>query len=222
VRSDDLQSRDRLRWEDQCLARAKAGDRAAFGELYREYAPPLFARVLLPKLGNRPAAEDALAETFRVALERLHQYESRGVSFYFWLVRIAANKATDLHRVKQRTGRALTSLEELLGPLADAPDGPSKALEDKHEMARLRDRVSACLDALNPRYRRAIELRFFEEKERQECADLLEVKLGTFDVLILRALRSFRAEWERTGRPSDPMMFQSAPSAPSGPNDPTE
>lgn len=217
MRSDDLQSRDRLRWEDECLARAKAGDRAAFGELYREYAPPLFARVLLPKLGNRPAAEDALAETFRVALERLHQYESRGVSFYFWLVRIAANKATDMHRVKQRTGRALTSLEELLGPLADAPDGPGKALEDAREMASLRARVSACLDALNPRYRRAIELRFFEERERQDCADLLEVKLGTFDVLILRALRSFRSEWERaTGRTSDPMLPNSTLPVPQG------
>ncbi|MCB9624550.1 MAG: hypothetical protein H6723_14650 [Sandaracinus sp.] len=136
MRSDDLQSRERLRWEDECLARAKRGERAAFGELYREYAPAIFARVLLPKLGNRPAAEDALAETFRVALERLHQYESRGVSFYFWLVRIAANKATDMHRVKQRTGRALSSLESLLGPLADAPDGPGKQLEDATELAR--------------------------------------------------------------------------------------
>jgi RNA polymerase sigma-70 factor (ECF subfamily) len=197
VRSDDLQSRERLRWEDELLRRARAGDRAAFGELYREYAPTLFARVLVPKLGNRSAAEDALAETFRTALERLHQYESRGVSFYFWLVRIAANKATDMHRVKQRTGRALSSLEDLLGPLATGPDAPQKQLEDAREIASLRARVASCLDALNPRYRQAIELRFFDERERQECADVLEVKLGTFDVLILRALRAFRKEWER-------------------------
>lgn len=207
MRSDDLQSRERLRWEDECLARAKRGERAAFGELYREYAPAIFARVLLPKLGNRPAAEDALAETFRVALERLHHYESRGVSFYFWLVRIAANKATDMHRVKQRTGRALSSLESLLGPLADAPDGPGKQLEDATELAQMRQRVATCLDALNPRYRQAIELRFFDERERQDCADLLDVKLGTFDVLILRALRAFRKEWERgTERTSQPML----------------
>ncbi|MCB9624549.1 MAG: hypothetical protein H6723_14645 [Sandaracinus sp.] len=67
--------------------------------------------------------------------------------------------------------------------------------------------MATCLDALNPRYRQAIELRFFDERERQDCADLLEVKLGTFDVLILRALRAFRKEWERgTERTSQPML----------------
>jgi len=49
---------------------------------------------------------------------------------------------------------------------------------------------------MNPRYKRAIELRFLEERTRQECADVLEVKLGTFDVVLLRALRAFRKEWE--------------------------
>ncbi|MBX3248946.1 MAG: RNA polymerase sigma factor [Myxococcales bacterium] len=197
MRSDDLQSEARRRWEDERLQRARSGDRAAFGELYREYAPAIFARVLLPRLGNRAAAEDALAETFRTALERLHQYESRGVSFYFWLARVAVNKATDMHRVKQRTGRALTSLEEMLGPIVSGPDAPHTLLEQERELAALRARMGAALDALNPRYRRAIELRFFDERERQDCADLMEVKLGTFDVLILRALKALRRELER-------------------------
>ena len=55
------------------------------------------------------------------------------------------------------------------------------------------------LARLNPRYRRALELRFFEERSRQECAAALEVKLGTFDVLLLRALRAFRKEWDHDG-----------------------
>ena len=52
------------------------------------------------------------------------------------------------------------------------------------------------LEAINPRYRRAIELRFLEDKSREECAGAMEVKLGTFDVLLLRALRAFRKEWD--------------------------
>ena len=108
--------------------------------------------------------------------------------------------------IHQHVGAA-PPVQAVPGALADAPDGPGQQLEDAREMARLRGRVSRCLEALNPRYRQAIELRFFEERERQECADVLEVKLGTFDVLILRALRAFRKEWEReTERTSQPML----------------
>ena len=48
--------------------------------------------------------------------------------------------------------------------------------------------------ATGPR-RRALELRFFEERARPECAEALGVKIGTFDVVLLRALRAFRREW---------------------------
>lgn len=192
-----LSSRERLRWEKRCIEQTLGGDNAAFGELYRSYAGPLFARVLMPRLGNRSAAEDALAETFRTALERLHQFESRKVSIYFWLSRIAANKATDMHRVKSRTSRALTNFEGLLAPLRDDTPEPGSEAERRAEAERLKASVAQTLERLNPRYRRAIELRFLEDKPRQTCADALEVKLGTFDVVLLRALRAFRREWDK-------------------------
>lgn len=192
---EDLNQAERLRWEHGLVARAVAGDRAAFAELYRAYAPPLLARVLLPKLGNRAAAEDALSETFRTAFERLDGFEARGVSLYFWLARIAGNKALDLHRAKATTGRALASFEGLLSPLAEAPPDPSELLELRVDMVRLRAAVADVLGRLNERYRRAIELRFVEELPREACAAALGLKIGTFDVLLLRALRAFRKEW---------------------------
>ncbi|NOY93917.1 MAG: sigma-70 family RNA polymerase sigma factor [Deltaproteobacteria bacterium] len=190
------ESRERLDWEGRIIARVLAGEVRAFGELYAAYAPSLFSRVLMPRLGNRAAAEDALSETFRVALERLGQYRPDGKSVYRWLSRIAANKAMDMHRVKARTSRALVNFEGLLGPLRE-DQGPTTELEESQERARLTAQVGEALGALNPRYRRAIELRFFEARERADCAQQLEVKLGTFDVLLLRALRSFRKAWEQ-------------------------
>ena len=55
--SADLNQPERLRWEADLVTRARDGERVAFAELYRAYAARLFARVLLPKLGNREAAE---------------------------------------------------------------------------------------------------------------------------------------------------------------------
>jgi len=190
------ETRERLDWERRIIARTLDGDLRAFGELYTAYAPSLFSRVLMPRLGNRAAAEDALSETFRVAMERLGQFQQDGKSIYRWLSRIAANKAMDMHRVKARTSRALVNFEGHLGPLREG-QGPTTELEQSQERARLTAQVQGALEALNPRYRRAIELRFFEGRERADCAEQLEVKLGTFDVLLLRALRSFRKAWER-------------------------
>jgi RNA polymerase sigma-70 factor (ECF subfamily) len=189
---------DNLAWERARLTAARRGDRAAFAELYGRFAPELFRRVLMPRLGNRQAAEDALSEVFRTFLERMDRYEDQGKSVWYWLARVAVNKATDMHRVKGRTNRALVSFKSLLDPLAEGPSDPDAEVSGKVEKERLGDAVKETMERLNPRYRRAIELRFLEDRSRQDCAEALEVKLGTFDVLILRALRSFRKEWERS------------------------
>jgi RNA polymerase sigma-70 factor (ECF subfamily) len=189
---------ENLSWERRSVEAARRGDRAAFAELYRRYAPELFRRVLMPRLGNRQAAEDALAETFRTFLERIDQYEDQGKSVWYWLARVAVNKATDMHRVKGRTNRALVSFKSLLEPLTQGPKTPDALVESDVERERLAEAVTVTIQRLNPRYRRAIELRFLEDRSREDCAEALEVKLGTFDVLILRALRAFRKEWDRT------------------------
>ena len=193
--AEDLNQPDRLRWEQPLVARARSGDRGAFAEIYRAYAQRIFARVLLPKLGNREAAEDALAETFRTAFERMVGFESRDVSLYFWLSRIATNKALDLHRARATTHRALASFETLVAPLGEAPPDPSLLLDLRADSERIKAAVATTLERLNPRYRRAIELRFVEDLGREDCAAALDVKLGTFDVLLLRALRAFKKEW---------------------------
>ncbi|MGE0786777.1 MAG: RNA polymerase sigma factor [Sandaracinaceae bacterium] len=181
--------------ERRLVERMREGDQRAITEIYRAFAPRLFSRVLMPKLGNRDAAEDALGETFRTGIEKLSTWDDKGVSLYFWLARIAANKATDMHRVKARTRRALASFEELLAPLRPSAPRPEKQLVEKERDALLKENVEASLARINPRYAHAIRLRFLEDKSREACAEILDVKIGTFDVLLLRALRAFKKEW---------------------------
>lgn len=192
----EIQSEQWLAWEKDCVERARRGDRAAFAELYRAFARPLYSQCLLPRLGSRAAAEDVLAETFRVLLESLDGFVHEGKSIWFWIVRVAINKANDAHRAAARKGRALASYEKLVEPIAPASLTPDSELELAERAARLSALVADVLGRINPRYRRAIELRVLEERSREDCAAALEVKLGTFDVLVLRALRAFRSEWE--------------------------
>ena len=186
----DLSDDTSLQWERACLARARTGDREAFSELYRVFAPTLYARVLLPKLGERQAAEDALAETFRSLLEQLPELDCEH-SVWPWLCRVGSHKASDVFRRYQRARKAVASCERLLVPLLGT-------IEPEHnpDRERLAQAISRLLTELPVRQREAIELRFFEERSRQECAERMQLKLGTFDVLLLRALRAFRAQWE--------------------------
>jgi len=181
-----------LEEERRCLRALRRGERAAFHRLYQVMAPPLFARILLPRLGDAQAAQDVLADTFQTVLERLDAYQDRGGSIWSWLVTIAGNRAHDLQRQRARVGRPLVGFESLLAALADDAATPSDEMVDAE---RLRSAVASTLNQVNPRYRRALELRFFDERPRVECAALMEVKLGTFDVLLLRALRAFRVQW---------------------------
>ena len=48
---------------------------------------------------------------------------------------------------------------------------------------------------LQDRYRTAIELRLVQELSREDCAQRLGVTIGTFDVLLFRAVRAFRKQF---------------------------
>lgn len=185
-----------LEEERRLLGELRRGDRSAFPRLYRAFAQPLYARVLLPKLGDRQAAEDVLAETFRIMVEKLDSYDDRGGSIWSWLATVAANRARDVERERSRRGQALRGFALLSAPLLDAqPPGPA---DDAGDGTRLQAAVAKVMEELNPRYRRALTLRFLEDRPRAECAERLEVKVATFDVVLLRALRAFRERWQAT------------------------
>lgn len=193
------QRQEQLEKERALLATIRTGDRRPWGDLYDMYAPVLYRRILMPRLANPTAAEDALSETFRTAMERFEQYQDHPAGIYPWLARIGQNKAIDMHRVRATTGRKLNDLTDLLSPLMERVPGADELLELKLEEGGLGARMNALLGSLHPRYRRALELRFLEEKSREVCAELLEVKVATFDVLLLRALRSLRKAWDQEG-----------------------
>jgi RNA polymerase sigma factor (sigma-70 family) len=181
--------------DNELVARAQAGDRTAFSALYERYAGELYRKVLMPRCGQADAAEEALAETFRTLLTALGRYEPHAAGPWPWLARVAASKAMDVHRARARKLRALANFTRLVTPLVPedyAPDDATRARE-RSDLSRA---VSEVLEGLNPRYRRAIELRFFEELARDECAERMQITLGNFDVTLLRALRAFRTAWE--------------------------
>ena len=194
----DINSPDWLKKERRWVKKARRGDRAAFAKIYQAFAQALYAQVLLPRLSDAQCAEDALAETFVVAWQRLEQFQHRQVSIWFWLQRIAKNKATDMFRARHRRAKAIVNYQGLLAPLQEEPEQPLSVQQQRQEDERRKRRIYQTLQKLNPRYQRVLTLRFLEDRPRQACAQQMGVRLGTLDVLVLRALRAFGKEWSRS------------------------
>ena len=177
--------------ERRLCERAKAGDRAALGELLGQHGPRLYRSVLLPRLGSRPAAEEALSLTYLKVIERFDRFEWQNVGVYPWLRVVAMRVALDQLRARKREllfdGAELE--REIDQGEREARD--ARALEAQ-DLALCRTRVESLLSRIHPRYADAIRLRVLEERPRQEAAQVLGVAVGTFDVVLHRAMVALR------------------------------
>lgn len=176
--------------ERAVILQLQQGDRQAAGTLYRWYGDALYRQVLLPRLPDPDLASDCLAETFVTALTKIASYRfQEGVSIFFWLRRIAINKAMDQHRRQGRT----TELPEVLSE-DDAGDlvEPAEKADRNLDVEDTKGMVETSMSRLNERYALALRLRMIEDRSREECAQILGITVGNFDVLLHRAAKAFR------------------------------
>ena len=60
------------------------------------------------------------------------------------------------------------------------------------ELAQTKAQVQEALSSLNPRYAQALRLRLLEDRDREECAEAMDVTVSNFDVILHRACKAFR------------------------------
>ena len=176
--------------ERELVERAQAGDRRAFRQLYQLHANTVFRCAIMPLVRDRNLAEDLLSETFIRALDNLPRFRWQSRGLLPWLIRIGKNLCLDHLRKAGRTSAWPEGFEQ---QIPDLSDSDSESLLGRAELSDvLRERIDTVMDDLNPRYRRVLELRMVQKRSRQESAAELDVTLGTLDVLLFRACKSFR------------------------------
>ena len=160
------------------LVAAAQADPERFLDLYDRYFHRVWAYVIR-RARDRVEAEDVTSEVFRRALENLGGYEWRGIPFFAWLQRIAANVLADRW---QKSGK------ESGEPPPEAA-GPDQDLEQRAMLYQLIDRLPEV-------QRRLIELRYLEERSLHDIAGTLGRSEGAVKQLQRRALESLRELWE--------------------------
>jgi RNA polymerase sigma-70 factor, ECF subfamily len=84
------------------VARAQAGELAAFGEIYERYARHV--RMVVSRVIIDPhEAEDVTQQVFTKLMSNIGAYEARTQPFHHWLSRVARNQAIDSLRRRRPT-----------------------------------------------------------------------------------------------------------------------
>jgi len=167
------------------IARVRAGDTQAWGDLYREFAPAIF-RFCRRAMPTREDAEDATMEIFMKLRDKLTQYD-QSRSFTAWLYRVAANHCWDmLRRRKARHDKDTEDIDDL--PIeAPEPNQLEKLIEE-----RTSEEVRKALDKLGARARMALVMRYYSDMSYDEIADALGVRRPFVGVVLLRARHELR------------------------------
>ncbi len=181
-----------LEEEQRQVEEAQAGNLDAMRPILERYAQPLYGTVILPRLGDSATAEEVLRDTLATAVEKIRRFTWQGKSIYPWLRQIAINKVYDVHRQAKRSRRLADAMVHEVAVETDPETHADAQLIADQERAAHRARIAEAMQHIAERYRTAIELRLIQELSREECAKRLGITIGTFDVLLFRAVRAFR------------------------------
>ncbi len=174
---------------EAAVVAAAQSDPNRFGDLYSSHVGFIHA-LAWGRLGDRAAAEDVTAETFRRALRALPRYEPRGVPFRAWLCRICINLINDELSRRQNALRFSSAM-----PM----DPPLDAASDEMAEAETRAMVHALIDQLPPDHREVIMLRFAEDLSVADAAVRLGRSPDAVKQLQRRALAGLRSLATRGG-----------------------
>jgi RNA polymerase sigma-70 factor (ECF subfamily) len=173
------------------------GSEHAFRDIVLRYQRPVFG--LIARVVRNPGrAEELAQDTFVKAFRALHTYDVQR-KFSAWLLTIAHHVAIDEVR---KGALATVSLDEL-----SAPDGPTIEFTDTKgaspaavaERTALASALKMAIGKLRPEYREVVTLRYEQELEYDEIAEITGLPLGTVKSSLFRARKELASEMEAMG-----------------------
>jgi RNA polymerase sigma-70 factor, ECF subfamily len=175
-----LQQEERVDVGDEALlAQVRVGDHAAFEQLFRRYAEPLYD-CAYGYVGSRDVAQEIVQQLFVTLWERRRVWQVSG-TVATYLYRAVRNGSLNALRDNRRRLR-----------LGDRPyDGPGveQAIE-ADDLARV---IARIVSRLPERCREVFRLNRYHHLTYAEVAQVLNLSVKTVELHMARALRELRA-----------------------------
>jgi len=163
----------------------------AFAELYQHYLPRIYA-FAWRRTGSAAAAEDVCSSSFEAALKGINRFKWRKGGIAPWLYRIAANESVSHHRreMRPKSDRGQRAMATMHTSATSLEDEQLNHLTTDHRALR------KALDSLNPRYQRAVALRYLADLSPQEAAQAMGLTRPAYSVVLSRATTALRKSLE--------------------------
>lgn len=157
--------------------------------LIKRYESKLLYYIIRISKFSREDAEDVLQEVFVKTYYHLNEFDS-DLKFSSWIYRIAHNQT--ISEIRKKVARPTVVFEkEDIDRFEDAFD-IVKEIDDSFD----RDKINEALSRLDEKYREVLVLRFLDEKDYVEIADILKKPVSTVGNLILRGKILFKKEYK--------------------------
>jgi RNA polymerase sigma factor (sigma-70 family) len=177
------------------VAAVRAGDDAAFDELYRRYYDRIAAFVCR-MMRDEARCEDVAQEAFLSALRRMRATDAE-INFKPWIYQIARNAAIDSYR---RTSHAVeVSMDSDDGlcasdrtRLVGVDGGPDSAILTKERL----NHLQGAFDELSDVHTKVLVMRELEGMSYREIGDKLELTRPAVESALFRARRRLESEYQ--------------------------
>ena len=174
--------------DEQLMARAKAGNDAAFEELYHRYARRLKGFFFLQLGGDEELAADATHDVFLRAYEARNRYQE-GKSVSTWLFTIAYNICRNHYRSNAYETQLLATLDA--EPISD------EQIEVQLDAAALDDALAQVLSELPPPLHQLFSLHYQEELTIPQVAEIVGIPEGTVKSRLHKTMNIIRKKLKR-------------------------
>ncbi len=162
-------------------------DQQAYATLMKRYKKAVYF-MILKMIRDADDAEDLTMEAFAKAFKNLHRFK-KDYTFSTWLFRIATNNTIDFIRKKKLKTMSLNNtLSDDSGnsvniDVEDDDDNP----QDVFIKSQRKEMVRVFVDKLPTKYRKLVQLRYFDELSYEEIAQELDKPLGTVKAQLHRS-----------------------------------
>ena len=170
--------------ETALVLRAIQRDQEAFGELYDRHVVRVYRHIYY-MVGNAAEAEDLTAQTFLRAWEAIERYQVRGAPFVSWLLRIAHNLGVSYLRSKRESSQLHDGIID-----DKMRRDPDSAFQQTAEEELVREAILRLRDE----QRQVIILRFIEDLDYREVAEIIGKSVAAIRVIQHRALNALRKQ----------------------------
>ena len=168
--------------------RLSGGDRAAFDDLYKRYAPPAYG-LAYRLTGQQILAQDVVHDAFMALWRAPEAYDPARGAFRTFFLSLVHHRAVDTIRREER----LRKRQERASNLEPVHD--EDVADDVVDAAFLGDRrleVRAALQTLPPEQRQVLELAYFRGMTQVQIAEKVGIPIGTVKTRTLAAMKKLR------------------------------